>query len=114
MTTETGLSRNDCGSLSSRRTVTFRSRRRPSDQYEPAKQALVAAAFSYAQSLLGILASFFITRLLVHVLGAISMAPGSRPVVCSLRGARRSRHFWRNAWLFAEAEVKRRRADRAA
>ena len=34
------------------------------------RNALVAAAFSYAQSLLGIVASFFITRLLVRALGA--------------------------------------------
>ena len=34
------------------------------------RNAIVAAAFSYAQSFLGILASFFITRLLVRALGA--------------------------------------------
>lgn len=34
------------------------------------RNALIAAAFSYAQSLLGILAGFFITRLLVRALGA--------------------------------------------
>ena len=34
------------------------------------RNALVAAAFTYAQTILGILASFFITRLLVRALGA--------------------------------------------
>jgi O-antigen/teichoic acid export membrane protein len=34
------------------------------------RNALIAAAFTYAQSILGILASFFITRLLVRALGA--------------------------------------------
>src|SRR5882724_12548108 len=34
------------------------------------RNALIAAAFTYAQSVLGILAGFFITRLLVRELGA--------------------------------------------
>ena len=34
------------------------------------RKALIAVAFSYAQSVLGILAGLFITRLLVRALGA--------------------------------------------
>jgi O-antigen/teichoic acid export membrane protein len=69
------------------------------------RKALVAAAFTYAQSFLGILASFFITRLLVRALGpdlyGIWLATGGLLAYAALADLG---IFGVMPWLFAEAD----------
>ncbi len=69
------------------------------------RNALVSVVFSYAQTLLGILAGFFITRLLVHVLGpdlyGTWLATGGLLAYAALADLG---IFGVMPWLFAEAD----------